>query len=370
MVLVRPLFKYVQEVFALSVARMLVFLLVLLFLASTNDALQCACNTPFCSGEPCTAESGGQCYKRVVTDGNGVSVTQGCFERSKSYLCNSSSEIYATACCTAYDSCNRDMSLAPKAATTSPGLQGINGPPLTCLQSNASSATANRCTTLPGYCYVLATRTNNSVRYEQGCTQTCVPQTTQNVQKSCCSTDQCNVLPLEADASATNPPSAVLYSCYCTAPECNGLCVSTAGCYVDVTTGSQGCISPSQPCPAANRTCCSEQWCNTWSAEVAVTTTTPSRPFTTSPNATRNSITATPQSSPQNNLPVATRGGAGPVASDRQLVQSKPFQALVTMVLVLCAAIVISLLTYFYIKWRRSPKRPDPQLQQFIETSV
>ena len=295
-----------------------------------------------------------------------MSVSLGCFAHENYYLCNTSSVIHMTNCCTAYDECNSNIPLPPK-VTSLPG--GIKGPPLTCLQSNVSNTTAGICSMLSGYCYLLARRTNNTIQYEQGCAQTCEPVMALDVQKSCCSTDQCNSLPQTGDAGTTpDPDTPVLYSCYCTTPGCNSVCVSTVGCYVDDTTGTQGCISSLRPCPAPNRTCCSGQWCNSRGQEATSDTTiTPTPPLTPARNTTtvNNTTANAPRTTPQN---MSTRGG-GAVASGSELVNSKPFQGLIAMVLVLVCATILSLVAYMYIK-RRSRKGHDPQLQQFIETSV
>ncbi|KAL5496224.1 hypothetical protein EMCRGX_G012467 [Ephydatia muelleri] len=334
-----------QKAVALDIVGMIAFALSLLCLASASEALQCACSSPLCYNGQCTAVSGGYCYKRVIMDGGNVlSVSHGCFVPDDYYLCNSSSVVHMTTCCTAYDACNNNIPLPPKATSTvsSSNLPGIRGPPLTCLQSNGSNTTAGRCTVLSGYCYLLATTANNTIQYEQGY--------------------QCNGLPQTAD-TGTAPDTPVLYSCYCTTPDCNKVCVSTVGCYVDNTTGIQGCISSQRPCPAPNRTCCSGQWCNNLD-QAAPSGPSPPR-NTTVNNATANTPSTTPRSI-QNSL----RGGAGPVVSDSELVHSKPFQGLVAMVVVLGCATIFSLVAYIYIKRRRSMKRSDPQLQQFIETSV
>lgn len=61
--------------------------------------------------------------------GNVLSVSHGCFVPDDYYLCNSSSVVHMTTCCTAYDACNNNIPLPPKATSTvsSSNLPGIRG---------------------------------------------------------------------------------------------------------------------------------------------------------------------------------------------------------------------------------------------------
>ena len=89
------------------------------------EALQCACSSPLCYKGQCTATSGGFCYKRVITDVVDVmSVSLGCFAHENYYLCNTSSVIHMTNCCTAYDECNSNIPLPPKVTSLPGGIKG------------------------------------------------------------------------------------------------------------------------------------------------------------------------------------------------------------------------------------------------------